>query len=70
MMSDWTTDPLELFGIACIVIGLISVTIGKQIPVIRLLLGDRSMITQWIVGIIFFAIGIVALYSAGVWTTS
>ncbi|MUV06987.1 hypothetical protein GOP80_07335 [Planococcaceae bacterium Storch 2/2-2] len=67
-MSDWTTDPLELFGIACIVIGLISVTIGKQFPVIRLLLGDRSMITQWIIGLIFFSIGIGSLYVAGVWT--
>ncbi|MCK8607455.1 hypothetical protein [Apilactobacillus ozensis] len=54
--------PLAVVGFVLVIIGVCIFGVGKKIPLVRYMLGDRSMITQIFWGSIITTLGIVMIY--------
>ncbi len=54
--------PLAVVGFVLAVLGVCIFGVGKKIPLIRYMLGDRSMIAQFFWGSIIAVIGFAMIY--------
>lgn len=58
-------EPLKIIGLIFFGIGMCIFVLGKQLFLLRLYFGDRSMFTQIIWGVLISLIGIVMLVLSG-----
>lgn len=56
---------MTIIGVIFVALGILFSIASKTFPKVRLLLGDFSVVTQYIIGFILMLIGILFLYLGG-----
>lgn len=62
MQQEFSNNPWAFIGFIICTIGVLIAAFGRKFFLFRWILGDRSMFSQIIIGIILFGIGIILIY--------